>query len=421
MHKRTFLIIFTAFISFLVSVFVGLYSLYLSFNHNYWFIYISAYFVTEGLFILISLFIKDEYKRMRFLGVFQVINVIALMCYLLVMILWNDDGNMLFAYSYYAFGGAGIIKFLLYLINSIAIRREYNVIIHTYRNNDFISFSYLTIILELVIFKYFYPTTSELYIYIVEGATNALFTTLSAFFALSTVIRSSTKEPVTTMGKIKATITWFNEHEISFFLSTIFSSYLATMAFANIRYSFMFFLLGMYYVFMSFIRFINYAWHHKIKKNCGDNIVRENRQSSFILLFDAFIFFISTIIISTSAIAVMTNKINADVNLYLFLFFTIPLAIFRLISSINSTKRHRRERNTYKLGLSLISIIAVFFSILEIIAILCHAWPTWLKAIVVIIAVIVVNIAVTVMCLIFVIHFVRSLIVNRRSREIDNE
>ena len=417
MKNRTFQIVFTSLISLLVSLLVGLYSLYLSFNHNYWFIYIGSYFVTEGIFILISLFIKEEFKRMKFIGIFQVINVIALMCYLLVMILWNDEGNMIFNYSYYVFGGAALLKFILYLINSVSVRHEYSISLHTYRNNDFISFSYLAIIIELIIFKYFYHTTDAIYIYIVEGATNAIFTILSAFFALSTVVRATAKEEVTTMGKIKTTIKWFNDHEISFFLSTIFSSYLATMAFANIKNSFFFFFLGLYYVFMSFIRFINYIWHSRIKKSCGDNVVKENRLSSFILLFDAFIFSVSTLIISSSAIAVMTNKITVDTNIYLFLFFIIPLLIFRIITNINSSKKYREEKNTYKLGLSLISLIAIFFSVLEIVAIICRLWPVWAQVLVIITAVVVVNIAVTVVCLIFVIHFIRSLIVNRRSKE----
>ena len=417
MKKKTFLIILTAIISTLVSLTIGGYSFYLAIKSNFWFIYISAYFLTEGAFIFSSLFIKEEYKRMRVLGIFQVINVIALMCYLLVMLLWNDDGNMVFLYSYFVFGGGAVLKLLTYLINSLSIRKEYNVTLHTYRNNDFISFSYLMLIIELIIFKYFYPTTTELYVYIVEGATNAIFTLLASFFALSTIIRSDTHEPISVGGKIKYTIAWFNDHEISFFFSTIFSSYLATMAFANIRGNFFFFFLGIYYVGMSFIRFINYIWHRKIKKRCGDNIVKENRLSSFILLFDAFIFSGFSVIVSIAAVAIMNNKINVDTNLYLFLFYIIPLAVFRFITSIKSSKKYRRERNTYKLGLSYTSLIASFFSVLEIVAILCHAWQTWAKVVIIIIAMIVVHVAVLVMCVIFVIQFIRGLIVNRRSRE----
>ena len=417
MKAKSFQIVFTSIISFLTSLLIGGYSFYLALNNNFWFIYPCAYFITEGLFILFSLLIKDEYKRMKFLGVFQVINVIALMCYLLVMILWNDEGNMIYLYSYYIFGGGAGIKFLLYLINSISIRISYDVKLHTYRNNDFISFSYLAVLIELIIIKSFFPVTSEIYIYIIEAATNAIFTTLAAFFALSTVIRSSIKEPLTPGQKIKTTISWFNEHEISFFLSTIFSSYLATMAFANIVHGFLFFFLGIYYVFMSFIRFINYFWHHKIKKKCGDNLIKENRLSSFILLFDAFIFFSSSIIITTSTIAVMDNKFNSDTNIYLFLFFIIPLAIFRFVNAIHSSKKYRREKNTYKLGLSLSSLIAAFLSVLEILAIACQVWDIWAKVALIIIAIIIVNIAVTVVCIIFFIHFIRSLIVNRKSKE----
>ena len=152
-------------------------------------------------------------------------------------------------------------------------------------------------------------------------------------------------------------------------------------------------------------------------KRCGDNKIKENRQSSVILLFDAVVFSSFSIFVAIAASAVLYNKINADTNIYFFLFYIIPLGIFRLITATKNSKKYRRARDTYKLGLSLTSLIASFFSLLEIVAVACHAWPVWAKVVIFIIVVIVVEIAVLVVCVIFVVHFFRSLIINRRSRE----
>ena len=401
----------------LVSLFLGGYSFYLCILKNWWFIPISIYFILEGLFIIIATFKKDEYKGMRILGIFQVVNVIFMMCYLLVMMLWNDSGTMIFFNSFIVYGGAALIKLLLFVVNSIAIKKEYNPMLHAFRNNDFITVMYLINIIVLIVFKVEHPSTDALYIFIVEIIVNAILTIFASFYALSTIIRSKTHEPLSPVGKIKHTIQWFNDNEINIFFSLMLSLFLATMAFMNCRKGFVFWFLGVYYIGMAIIRFINYYLHRRIKQTAGDNRYKENRWSSFILLFDAIAFATFSIFISIAAIAIIQNKINADTNLYLFLFYIIPLGIFRFITAIQSTKRNRRARDTYKLGLSLSSLIASIFSILEIFAILCHSWQTWAKVVIIIILVIIVEIAVLVVCVIFLVHFFRSLIINNPIRE----
>ena len=417
MHNKKPLIVISAIISILVSLFVGGYSFFLCILKNYWFIPIAIYYIFEGIFTLIATVQKDEYKRMRILGIFQVVNVIFMMCYLLVMMLWNDSGTMIFFNSFIVYGGALLIKLILYLVNSIVIKKEYDVTLHAFRNNEIISVMYLVNIIVLIAFKVFHPSTDELYIFIVEIIVNAVLTVLASFFALSTIIRSKTHEPLTPGEKIKHTIKWFNDNEINIFFSMMFSLFLATMAFMNCRKGFVFLFLGIYYIGMAVIRFINYYLHRRIKQHAGDNRYKENRWSSFILLFDAVAFATFSIFISIAAIAIMQNKINADTNLYLFLFYIVPLGIFRFITAIQSAKRNRRARDTYKLGLSLSSLIASIFSILEIFAILCHTWQTWAKVVIIIILVIAVEIAVLVVCVIFLVHFFRSLIINNPIRE----
>lgn len=420
MRNRKPLIIFLAILSIIASLALGGISLYLSFLNNYWFIPLGIYFIFEALFIIIGAAQKDEYKGMHVLGVFQVVGVILVMCYTLAMVLWNDNGTMEFFYSYIIFGGAGFIKLLTFLIASIAIKKEYNPTLHAFRNNDLITVTYVLMIVSLIIFKYFYPVTSftdTLWVYIVTAVINAVLTTFAAFCALSTIIRSTTHEPLSPVGKIKHTIKWFSDNEINIFFSTIFSFYLAVMAFINCKRGFVFWFLGVYYIFMALIRFFNYYIHRRIMKKCGDNKVKENRWSSIILLFDAVIFFTFSILITIAATAIVYNKINADTSIYLFLFYIIPLGIFRVITAVKNSKKYRRARDTYKLGLSLTSLITASFSLLEIVAIACHAWPTWAKVLIFIVVVVVIHIVVLVVCVIFIIQFFRSLIINRKSRE----
>ena len=113
----------------------------------------------------------------------------------------------------------------------------------------------------------------------------------------------------------------------------------------------------------------------------------------------------------------MIQKANTGANIYLFLFMIIPMAIMRFITSNKSIRRNRRENNTYKLGVSLVGLVSVFFTILEIVAIACHEMHVVFRFVVIIGAIIAVKIAVIVVSIIFVIHWLRSIILNRRSKE----
>ena len=113
----------------------------------------------------------------------------------------------------------------------------------------------------------------------------------------------------------------------------------------------------------------------------------------------------------------MIQKANTGTNIYLFLFFIIPMGIMRFITSNKSIRRNRKENNTYKLGISLIGLVSVFFTILEIVAISCHELGTVLRFFVIISAIIIAKIVMIVVAIIFVVHWLRSIILNRHSKE----
>lgn len=432
MKKNNGLKVFLAIISALVSFGVGGYSLYLSYLKNYWFILIGIYFLFEGLFILIASGIKDEYKAMRVQGVFQIVGVIIMMDYLLVMSLWNDPEHLINTpLSYYVFSVAAGIKGLTCLIALIGNKKQYNPMLHAYRNNDLITLFYLLLIIELIIVNQYYPGTSvnifenlfkekPIWIYVIDVACNATFTILAALLALSTDIRSKTREDLTTIGKIKHTVKWFNDNEVTMFFGLVFTTYLAILALLQVKQSPFYIFVAAYYVGTGVIRLINYAWHKSIQKKCEGNIIRENRLSSFILLFDSGAYLIFSDIICIGAILIMMNKINVGTNIYMFLFMIIPFAIMRLINAGKEIKNGKVNNNTYKLGLGFISLICAFFSILEIIAIATYYMkPTLvvLKYIVVIGWVSITKLFVLIICLVFIIFFIRSLIINRRGKE----
>lgn len=429
-HKSKALKIFLMIVSSLVSFGVGGYSLYLSSLHNYWFILIGCYFLLEGLFIFISSLIKDEYKAMRLQGICQIIGVIIMMDYLLVMILWNDPNRlMVYSLSYIIYGiGAGI-KLILALIAHIKIKIRYNPMLNAYRNNDLITAFYLILIIELIVVNYFQPgqTTNifenlfkekDIWIYIIDISLNATLTILAALLALSTDIRSKTREELSTIGKIKHTVNWFNENEVSMFFGLIFTSYLAVLAILNAKQNGFYIFLAGYYLGVAIIRFINYLWHKAIEKKSEGNMIKDNRLSSWILLFDALAFLFFSDLICAGAIILMTDKLSVGANIYLFLFLIIPFAIMRFIGAFRDVRTYKRENNTYRLGASYISLITAFFSVLEIIAIAGHAINnTVLRYILVISFVVIIKIIVLVLCVIFIVHWIRSLIINRKGKE----
>ena len=420
-----------AVVSALISFVLSGFCFYLSVLGTWWFIPLGALFAVDALFLIIPIFVKDGYKAMRVQGVIQIISVLLLMPYLLFMVLWNDpNGVMDYTYlTYLVFGSALLFKLILALFCRLAIRKTYHPFLHAISNNGLIMVTYLAIIIELVIMNKFFPGTSTnpfdnllrekpIWSYIVSILVNALMTVFAALLALSTEIRASTKEVLTTGGKIKHTIKWFSDNEVGMFIGLMFTLYLAVLALINLKQSFWYILMFIYYIGTATIRVINYAWHKRIQKKCGDNQIRDNRLSSWILLFDAFAYLIFSNVLVVAAIFMMIQKANAGSNVYLFLFFTIPMAIMRLVTTGKSIKNNRRANNTYRLGVSLSGLVTLFFTFLEIAAIAFHSFPiVWMRFVLIIPPIAIAKIAVIVVAFIFVIHWFRSIILNRRGRE----
>ena len=418
-------------LSALISFFIAGFSIYLVTLGNLWFITLSILFILEGASIIAPLFIKDDYQAMHLQGIAQIIGVVIFMPFLLFMILWNDaDGLMDYSlFTYLAFSGAAFIKLVLFISNRLIIKRDYHPLLHAYGNGSLIVVYYLLLIIQLIIVNQFYPGNSTalfdnllqekpLWIYIIEICTNGLLTVLAAFAALSTDIKARTRESLSPGNKIKHTIKWFKDNEVSMFFGLIFTIYLAVLAIIHMKQSFFYILLFIYYISSAAIRLFNYAWHKRIQKKCGDNQIRDNRMSSWLLLFDSAIYLLFSNILVIGAIFMMIQKANTGTNIYLFLFILIPMAIVRFFTSNKSVRKNRKENNTYLLGVSLIGLVSVFFNLLEIVAISCHSLPiVWLRYVFIILAIIIAKGAVLVVSIIFVIHWFRSIILNRRSKE----
>lgn len=423
--------IISALFSALVSFFVAGCGFYWASKGIFWFIPIGSYFVLEGLFILFSLIKKNEYKAMRLQGVFQILGVITFMSYLLFMMLWNDP-DALMDYSintYLVLGIAFGVKFIFSIVSSILIKLNYNPLVHAYRNNDLISSFYFVLIAVLIVCNYYYPGTSTalfdnllrekpLWIYIINIALNGTLTMVASLLALSTDIRSKTREQLSTVGKIKHTIKWFNNNEVTMFFGLIFTMYLAILAIVNMRQSPFYIFLFFYYIGTAFIRLNNYVLHKMVVKAAGNNQTKDNRLSSWILLLDAFMYLFFSNVLILGAVFMMIQKVNTGANIYLFLFFIIPMALWRFLTSNRSVRANRKANNTYKLGVSLMGIVSSFFSLLEIVAIAVHNVPIeWVRYVIIIAAIAVVKIAVIIVAVIFIIHWIRSMILNSKRKE----
>lgn len=431
MSNKKGLQVLVGLISALVSFAVGGFSIYLSVLKNYWFILIGIYFALDALFILITLGVKDPYKAMRLQGVWQIFSVILMMDYLLVMALWNDPEHLIvIPLSYYVYGAAAVIKGFTCLLSFIGFKKEYRPVLHAYRNNDLINIFYLLLMIELIVVNQFYPgnTTNifenlfqekPIWIYIIDIACNATLTIIGAFLALSTDIRAKEKEELSVGGKIKHTVKWFNDNEVSMFFGLIFTLYLGWLALVQVKQSIFYIFLAAFYLGSGLIRFINYAWHKRIQKKCAGNLTKENRLSSFILLFDSLAYLFFSNVICVGAIMIMLNKIDAGSNLYLFLFMIIPFGIFRVINAAREIKAGRKINDTYKIGLGYISLIGAVFSLLEIMAIstyYMHTSLVVLKYVLIITCVIFVKIFVLVICVMFIVYFFKGLIISRKSK-----
>ena len=429
--KNRELCLLMAILSGLVSILIAGFSIYLAALGNYWFIVIGIFFLLQTWFIIWPLLKPEDYQAMRIQGITQIVGVLFFMPYLLFMILWNDpNGAMDYSAMTYLFlGVAAIFNILLYFVNRLMIKEDYHPLLHAYSNNSLINAFYLIIIVELIVVNRFFPGTTTnvfenllkekpIWIYIIDILINGTFTVFAALLALSTSIRAETKEELSTKGKIKHTIKWFGDHEISMFFGLMFTLYLAVLSIINMKQSFFYILLFIYYIGNAVIRITNYLLHQKIQKISDGNQIKDNRYSSWLLLLNALTYLFFSNVLVVAAIFMMIQKANAGSNIYLFLFLIVPMAICRWFTANKSIKRNRKENNTYKLGISLISLVNVFFTILEVVAISCHELPiVWLRYVIIILAIIAVKISVIIVAFIFIIHWIRSMILNSRRKE----
>ena len=422
-NRKALKIVLTV-LSCITSFLICGYSLFAFFSGNMWFIVVAVHFFMEGLMLFIASLLKDEYHSMRVMGVSQIIGIILMMDYLLLLVFYRDPQYIHYINAYVAFGAGALIKFILFIISTAANKKEYNPYLHGLRNNDFISFSYLILILELVIFYRFFPDKEvDLWIYIVEAGTNAAFTITCALLALSTDIRSKTREALSTKQKLKHVSTWFYDHEVSMFFGFIITIYTISMAAFQIiqgEKSLVYIFLISFYLGTALIRLINFLWHKGIQKASKGNKIKENRLSSWILLFDALVYFAFNMIICAGAVVFMLNKITVSPNVYLFLFITIPLGFVRFVAAARGIKINKEKKETYRLGLAYISLIGAFFNLLETIAIGTYQMPIGFKYFVVLATVGLLSIVVLIIAIIFLVTFIRSLIINSKSKEILN-
>ena len=155
-----------------------------------------------------------------------------------------------------------------------------------------------------------------------------------------------------------------------------------------------------------------------VVKAAGNNQTKDNRLSSWILLLDAFMYLFFSNVLILGAVFMMIQKVNTGANIYLFLFFIIPMALWRFLTSNRSVRANRKANNTYKLGVSLMGIVSSFFSLLEIVAIAVHNVPIeWVRYVIIIAAIAIVKIAVLIVAVIFIIHWIRSMILNSKRKE----
>lgn len=428
MRNYTPLKIVTSIISIICSLTLTGYFAFLSTRPIYWFIPLSVYFLLEGFFLLISVTRKEPYKGMRVEGVFQVVTVLLMTSYLLAMILWDDfSDTMIYLPTFLVLGVVLFIKLVLALINYINIKIEYEPMLHAIRNNDLITVLYLTIIIVSSIINYKYPGNGlgllqekPMHAYIIFISVNAICMVLASLLALSTDIRSKTKEPLSAFGKAKHVFKWVGDNEVPMFFSFVFTFYLIFIALLNVKSSIFYIFVAVYYLIFIFIRLINYLWHRSIVKRCQGNVIKENRKSSFILLFNAFMYTITNDLLIVGAFFLMLDKANVGTNLNLLLFILIPFCFLRFIFAFHNSKHHNKGNNTYKLGLSYISLISAIFSLVEIIAIVTHLLPSSkmaLRLIIIGTCLLLVKILIFILAFIFIINFFKSIIRNRRKKE----
>lgn len=423
MKENKALKVFSTLSTVLVSLVLSVLSFYLGYIKIYWFYAFGAFFIFDALVTIIGTAKKDRYDGMLMLGKWQAFSVVVVMVYLLAMILWDDkEGLMPYNATYIVYGIIAGIKLLFAFLEHISISKYYQPILHAHRNHNVIELFFLLVLLTLTIINQFVPIEGEgllqtkpIWAYIINVSVNGIITILVVLYAVSTIVRAKEREEINTVGKIKHLVGWMNDNEITMFFSLIFTFYLIALALMNMKTNGFYIALAIYYAIIAGIRLINYLWHRSISKNVNSK-TKENRKSSWILLFNAIAYTLSSDLLAVGAIMLMINK-DVGTSIYLFLFVTIPFCILKFVLAGRAIKNHKEKNNTYRLGLGYIALINAVFSVLEIIAIAIHGFDNVFKWVIIIISVTAVKIFVLVIAVIFVVHFFRSIIINRHGKE----
>ena len=382
-----------------------------------WFIAFAIYFALDSLVLLININKSDSYKGMKSLGNFELLGSISMIVVLLAMIFYGSGvDESIFIMTSSILGGVVFIKFIISIINWIYIHKQYAPELHALRNSSLLSIALLVLMLELIIFYRFFPENRPLWVFFIEVGSNALSLVFSAFIALSTIIRGKTKEELTTFKKIEHVKDWFVENEITMIFGFIYTLYISALAIMSASKSAFYIFLAVYYLGMGFIRFINYIWHKGISAT-SSNKIRDNRWSSWILLFNAVSFTLFSDVICVGALILMLEKFGSDTNMYYFIFLIVPFAVVRFIFAIRGLKKHTKDNNTYRLGLAYISLLTALMSVMNVVAISCHQVESSIKLGIIIAIVIVLKVFVIILSIAFVVMWFKSLVINRRSKE----
>ena len=412
---RKGLIILSIFSS-LASFAFGVFALYLSMIGNVYFIPIGIYYLLEGIFLIVPLTFKDEYRGMKYISIFQIVGVILMMCYLLFMIVWSDDGKMLFETTYYVIGGVALVKTITSIISHILLCKEYQPLVHSLRNSDLITLNYLACIVELVICTYFDNPNRRLELYIVEIGTNAILTAVVGFLALSLIIMAYKKEEQSMVGKFKTVGSWFRDNEISLFFGLIFTTYLAIAALINMKNSFFYIFIFIFYFVFALIRLNNWHWHKKIVTNNPGQPERVNHFTSKIMIFDALVIFLVGSAFAVGAILMMLDKFKTETNIYYFLIILLPFTLMRVIMTIVSFRNGKKANDVYFDIKNYLSLISLGFSLLGVIAIACYSLPYAARLAIIIISAILAMLLLQILVLIMLFRGFKGLIVHKRRR-----
>ena len=317
-------------------------TVYQALSGGYWFLLISALFLSEAVIGVLCLFQGKVFKAA---AMFQFILSPFAMTALLFSTTLN--GGLPHALS-------TIIVAVIYGVLQVALlsfwiwdyRHSGNVKSYALIYRTLVTLLYGLNLLAATILKNAANEQNVVALLLVFIGVNVISTGFVAFFASVTLVTAYAGKVLPFKEKVLSVSRFFVKHHIGFLFGEAFCLFSLVISFWNIRKSELFFFLGIFYSLVFAARLIGFVWNKRLERKGVEKKVL-SRKKHGILLFNSIFFLSFGNVLGVSSLLLSASRASADVPVWFFVAFMFPFSVLAFVMALVHKRSSKRVDDAY--------------------------------------------------------------------------